>query len=221
MADVETLNQAAQTAFAAKHAAREAALPKSRAAIRLCANAVRATHRGEFGAASGLLADAQRLLEEMRVALRDHLDIYYAGFVADAQKEFAEAAITAAVIQGQPWPTPETLSVDWAPYLNGLGEAIGELRRHTLNQLRRGDAAGCEAILSAMDEMFGLIAALDFPDAITGNLRRTADLARSIIEKTRGDLTTAVIQARLSAQIADLSAQLARRDDKQLNEHRA
>jgi len=209
MEEVDTLARAAQAALALKHAAREQALPKSRAAIRFCANAVRAIHRGEFASATGLLAEARSLLDAMRQDLSDHLDIYYAGFVADAQKEYAEAAATAAIIQGHALPIPDDLGVDWGPYLNGLGEAIGELRRHLLNELRRGEIASCEAILSAMDDLFALITSLDFPDAITNNLRRTADVARGIIEKTRGDLTVAAVQARMSAQIAQLSAQLA------------
>ncbi len=209
MEEVDTLARAAQAALALKHAAREQALPKARATIRFCANAVRAIHRGEFAAASELLAEARNLLDDMRNTLHDHLDIYYAGFVADAQKEYAEAVATAAIIQGQSIPAPDELGVDWAPYLNGVGEAIGELRRHLLNEMRRGQIASCEAILSAMDDLFALITSLDFPDAITNNLRRTADVARGIIEKTRGDLTVAAVQARMSAQIAQLSAQLA------------
>ena len=210
MADIEALREMAQAAFAMKHAARERALPKSRTTIRFCANAVRSIHRGDFATAATLLADAQGLLREMHDDLRDHLDIYYAGFVADAQKEFAEASVTAAIVQGQPLPTPATLGVELAPYLNGLGEAVGELRRHTLDELRHGNLAACEPLLGAMDDFFALIVSLDYPDAITNNLRRTADVTRGILEKTRGDLTAAVVQAEVSAQQAHLSEQIAR-----------
>lgn len=204
MFDSDSLSQAAQSAFASKHSARERALPKSRATIRHCANAIRAIHRSEFGAARRLLDDAHRLLEEMRVDLADYPDIYYAGFVEDAQKEFVEATATLAIIQRLPVAGPHELGVEWAAYLNGLGECVGELRRHLLNELRQGHFERCESILETMDEIFAVLAMLDFPDAITNNLRRTADAARGIIEKTRGDLTTAAIQVRLSAQIANL-----------------
>jgi translin len=212
LADLADLAQAAQTAFKTKHAARELALPKSRSAIRHCANAIRAIHRDDFSTAQALLHEAATALGEMRHDLAGHPDIFYAGFVEDAQKEYAEAAITLAIVQDQPLPVPTDLAVDWAPYLNGMGEAIGELRRHALDALRRGDYAASERLLQAMDDMFGVLTALDFPDAITNNLRRTADVARGIIEKTRGDLTTAAVQAHLSDQLTRLAAQLAAHD---------
>lgn len=213
MTDMEAISRAAQAALATKHEARERALPKSRATIRLCANAIRSVHRGEFATAESLLDEARGLLDDMSADLRGHPDIYYAGFLEDAQKEYAEARVTLAVVRGQPIPTPDGIAVEWASYLNGLGEAIGELRRHTLDELRRGHFAACEALLSAMDEMFGLLTSLDFPDAITHSLRRTTDSARGIIEKTRGDLTTAAVQVQLGEQLARLSAQLAHTDE--------
>jgi translin len=199
VADLPTISRAAQEYLAAKHTARERALPKSRSAIRLCANAIRAAHREEYDSSARLLAEAGTLLREMASDLRDHLDIYHAGFVADAQKEYAEAALTYALIKRESLPTPEALGVEWAPYLNGLGEAIGELRRYVLDRMRVGKFDACEALLADMDEIYALLITLDYPDAITGNLRRTTDAARGILEKTRGDLTLGVSQARLNA----------------------
>ena len=115
------IGRAAQEYLAAKHAARERALPKSRSAIRLCANTIRAAHRDEFETAAHLLADAGTLLREMAADLREHQDIFHAGFVADAQKEYSEAALTCAFIKREPLPAPADLGVEWAPYLNGLG----------------------------------------------------------------------------------------------------
>lgn len=201
MADLDGLSQAAQAALATKHQAREQALPKSRATIRCCANAIRAIHREDFASAHTLVGEARGLLDSMRADLRQHPDIYFAGFVEDAQKEFAEAAVTLALVQQQPLPTPDVLGVEWAPFLNGMGEAVGELRRHTLDALRHGNLATGEVYLREMDDIFGVLTSLDFPDAITNNLRRTADVARGIIEKTRGDLTAAVVQANLADQM--------------------
>ena len=183
--------------LALKHAARERALPKSRTAIRYCANSIRATHRQEIQAAAELLAQASALLIEMAVDLRDHQEIFYAGFVQDAQKEYAEAATFAALTQNHSLPLAGELSIDWAPYLNGLGEAVGELRRYVLDQLRRGNIESCEIFLRQMDDIYALLTTIDFPDAITGGLRRTTDSVRGILEKTRGDLTIAVGQAQL------------------------
>jgi translin len=198
VSDLQTIGRAAQEYLATKFTAREKALPKSRAAIRLCANAIRAAHRGEFAQSDKLLTEAGGLLRDMALDLREHQDIFYAGFVADAQKEYTEAALTSALMQRQPPPTPDVLGVEWAPYLNGLGEAVGELRRYILDRMRQGRLEGCEELLADMDEIYSQLITLDYPDAITGNLRRTTDAVRGILEKTRGDLTLAVSQERLN-----------------------
>lgn len=194
---VESIGQQALEYLSLKHAARERALLKSRTAIRYCANSIRAAHRQEFQTASELRAQAATLLAEMAADLRDHPDIFYAGFVQDAQKEYAEAAAFAALVEQQALPLPGELSIGYAPYLNGLGEAIGELRRYLLDQLRRGHVEQCEIYLQFMDEIYAMLTLIDFPDAITLGLRRTTDTARNILEKTRGDLTVAVSQAHL------------------------
>lgn len=191
-----------------KHAARERALPKSRTAIRHCANSIRATHRHEFASAEQLLSQAGSLLREMAEDLRAHQDIFFAGFVQDAQKEFTEAATFLALTQKQPLPLAPELMVDWAPYLNGLGEAVGELRRYVLDQLRRDHLEEGELYLEQMDEIYALLTTLDFPDAITGGLRRTTDAARGILEKTRGDLTVAWGQAQLQRSLRALQQEL-------------
>ena len=172
--------------------ARERALPASRAAIRSCANAIRAIHRGELDLAHRLMDEARASIDAGLDAVRDHPEIRFAGYLQDAQKEFAEAKITEAVVSGATHaPTPEELAVEDAPYLNGIAEAIGEARRHTLDLLRHGRIADGEAVLSAMDDMYAVLVTMDYPDAITGNLRRSTDVARSLIEKTRGDLSVA------------------------------
>lgn len=208
MSELQSIGRAAQEYLGTKYSARERALPKSRAAIRLCANAIRAAHREEFEQTTRLLAEAGGLLRDMALDLREHQDIFHAGFVADAQKEYAEAALTCALIQRKALPTPDELGVEWAPYLNGLGEAVGELRRYVLDRMRLGKVEGCEVLLSDMDEIYGLLITLDFPDAITGNLRRTTDSVRGIVEKTRGDMTLAASQARLNEAMTRVEQEL-------------
>jgi translin len=213
MADrLESVGQKAIEYLGLKHAARERALPKSRAAIRFCANSIRATHRQEFQSAQELLAQAFALLKEMELDLQDHRDIFYAGFVQDAQKEYAEAATFAALTQGRSLPEATELSIGWAPYLNGLGEMVGELRRYVLDQLRRGNLDECEVFLRHMDDVYALLTTVDYPDAITLGLRRTTDTARSILEKTRGDLTVAVFQAQLQQRMLALQQELQKSD---------
>ena len=154
----------------AKHRAREVGLRNARQAVRCSANAIRAAHP----------------------------DVLYAGFLQDAEKEYAEALATRALVAGDPVPPPEDVGVGDVPYLNGLAETVGELRRHLLDVLRAGDVARASALFAAMEEIHALLADLDYPDAITGNLRRSTDVARSIIERTRSDLTLTVIQRDLA-----------------------
>lgn len=183
--------------FVEKNAAREKGLSASRDAIRRSANSIRAVHRGEFDRAAELCSEAGRLLSEAATALGEHPDIFHAGFMHDGQKEYAEAATTLALISGRALPRPIDLGVENQAYLNGLGEAVGELRRHLLDRLREGDIRRSEACLEAMDEIYAALVTFDYPDAMTGGLRRTTDSIRGIIERTRGDLTVAAVQKRL------------------------
>ena len=172
--------------------ARERALPASRAAIRSCANAIRAIHRGELDTAHRLMDEARATIDEGLAAVRDHPEIGFAGYLQDAQKEYAEARITDALVaRADRLPSPVELGVEDAPYLNGMAEAVGEGRRHILDLLRQGRVADGEAVLDTMEDMYAVLATMDYPDAITGNLRRSTDVARSLIEKTRADLSVA------------------------------
>jgi len=186
-----------QRRFDEKMAAREHALPAARRAIRFCANAIRAIHRSEPERARELMGQAADAIHEGLEAVRDHPDVAYAGFLQDAQKEYAEARITEAVVDGADIPGPDEVGVQLAPYLNGMAEAIGEARRYILDLLRRGEVERSEAVLTSMEDLYYLLVSMDYPDAITGNLRRSTDVARSIMEKTRGDLSISLVQRSL------------------------
>ena len=180
-----------------KNAAREQALRWSRELVRTCANSIRAIHRHEFSAAEDLIGEAHSLNERICMSLAEHADLYWTGYVQDAQKELAEACCTFALANHRPLPDPSALGIAPAAFLNGLGEAVGEARRYVLDLLRRGEPDGCEWLLAAMDDVYGLLVTLDYPDALTGGLRRTTDNTRGILEKTRGDLTLALRQQAL------------------------
>lgn len=180
--------------FAEKNAAREKVLAASRTLIRQSANSIRAVHRGEFEKAAAMLDEARLVRDEAVAALAGHADIAYAGFLHDAQKEYAEARATLALIAGKALPTPEELAVEYPAWLNGIAEAVGEMRRAILDRLRAGSFDGCEELLQAMDDIYSVLVTIDFPDAMTGGLRRTTDQTRGILEKTRGDLTMAIVQ---------------------------
>lgn len=179
-------------------AARDRALGAHRRSIRASANAIRATHRGDHAEAARLRGESRAHLDEGRSAVAgEHGEVFFAGFLQDAEKEYAEACLTAGLVTGEPLPSPADLGVGIAPYLNGLAETVGEGRREVLDLLRRGEVAEAERMLAAMDEIYSVLVSVDYPDAITGNLRRSTDVARSILEKTRGDLSTALVAREL------------------------
>jgi len=192
--DLESLSQGFHDRFDAKTAARERALPAARRSIRASANAIRAIHRDELDAAKGLIAESRTALQEGIDAVTEHPDVRVAGYLQDAEKEYAEANITYALVTNGSLPPPADLGIGDAPFLNGIAEAIGEGRRHILDLLRVGDVERAQLILDAMEDMYGLLVTMDYPDAITMNLRRSTDVARSLIEKTRGDLSIAFVQ---------------------------
>jgi len=195
--NLESIAEQIRLVFSAKDAAREKALPLCREVIRHCSDAIRAVHRQEFDPARDLLKSARNLLNEAVQAVSAHSEFSNTGFIRDAQKEFAEGSITLALVTGKPLPDPGELGIDSAAYLNGLGEAVGELRRYLLDSMRRGDLSRGEDLLSAMDDIYGVLVTMDFPDAITGGLRRTTDMVRGVLERTRSDLTLVIRQREL------------------------
>jgi translin len=192
--DLSELARSIQSRLDAKNAAREQALPAARRSIRASANAIRAIHRLEFDAAKALIVDSRAALDEGLAAVEGQADIRHAGYLQDAQKEYAEANLTLALVTGTDLPGPTELEVEDAAYLGGMSDAIGEGRRRLLDLLRTGDVEQAEQLLDAMEEMYGVLVTMDYPDAITMNLRRATDVSRSLIEKTRGDLSISVVQ---------------------------
>jgi translin len=192
--DLSELARSIQVRLDAKNAAREHALPAARRSIRSSANAIRALHRLEFDAARTLIAESRAALDEGLAAVEQHADIRHAGSLQDAQKEYAEANLTLALVTGQDLPGPMDLDVEDAAYLGGMSDTIGEGRRRLLDLLRVGEVEQAEHLLAAMEEMYGVLVTMDYPDAITMNLRRATDVSRSLIEKTRGDLSISVVQ---------------------------
>jgi translin len=190
--ELDDVSEAIRGRFDARMQARERALPASRQAIRCCANAIRAIHRSEFDLAHLLMDEARAAIDEGMGAVASHPDIRYAGYLQDAQKEYTEARLTEVVANGgKDVPPPEELGVEDAPYLNGMAEAIGEARRHVLDLLRKGRVDDGDAVLVSMEDLYAVLVTMDYPDAITGNLRRSTDVSRSLLEKTRGDLAVA------------------------------
>jgi translin len=194
--------------FDIQTAARDKALTVSRSLIRHCALAIRAVHRDDLDVMQEHLQEAKTLANELKSDLAEHPDLYFTGYTQDALKEYVEAEVTCALIKNKPLVMPDELDVPHATYLKGLAEVVGELRRRTLDELRSGYSEEAERLLTHMDEIYAVLVTMDYPDAITFGLRRQTDIARSIIERTRGDITFSLRGEHLEKKIIELSTQL-------------
>jgi translin len=194
MEKLETIVEEIRSEFEAKSAVRDTALQRSRTLIRYCANAIRAAHRGDWAEGEGLLTTASQAARELVADLEDYPDLFYAGYTQDALKEYVEAQAVHAFIRDGSLPTPAELGVESPAYLKGLAEAASEMRRHALDLMRQNRLDRAEEMLTIMDEVYSQLMTVDFPDAITAGLRRTTDMLRGVVHRTRGDLTTALRQ---------------------------
>ena len=199
--DLAALAEPIRASLDAANAARERALPACRRVVRASGSAIRAVHGLDRERAATLRAEAEAALREAQSALRPHPAIEHAGFLHDAAKEYAEACLTAALVDGSPLSGPDDLGVTPVAWLAGLAEAASELRRHLLDRLRAGELHRAEELLAAMDGVYGLLVTIDYPDAVVHGLRRTVDALRAVLERSRGDVTAAVVQSRLQQAI--------------------
>ena len=208
MHKLETIAERIRQNFDVRTSKRDEALKQARQLTRACSLAIRAVHRDDKEAMETNLAEAHHLADVLRQELKNHPELFFAGYTQDSLKEFVEANVTCALIQNQPLQTPEELGVEESTYLNGLAEVVGELRRRTLDILRSGYSQEAERLLGHMDEIYSVLVTMDYPDAITNGLRRQTDLARGIIENTRGDVTFSLRGENLAEAIRKLSGQL-------------
>ena len=208
MNKLEKIAEQIRKNFDARTAARDNALSQARQLTRACSLAIRAVHRDETDTMNTHLQEARQLADTLRDSLASYPDLFYAGYTQDALKEFVEANVTCALIRNEPLQTPEELVVEPATYLNGLAEVIGELRRRVMDILRHGYSPEVERLLGYMDEIYSIMVTMDYPDAITNGLRRQTDLARGIIEKTRGDITFSLRGEHLEQAIGKLIVEL-------------
>ncbi len=208
MERLEDIAERIHKSFEERTAARDRALMHARTLTRHCANAIRAVHRDEYNHAEEHISEARLLVNAIQENLADYPDLLHAGYTQDALKEFAEANLTYALVRNGQLPSPEELGLENSTYLQGLAEAAGELRRRCLDMLLKGQSQEAERMLSAMDDIYDVLVTMDYPDAITGGLRRLTDILRSITERTRGDLTLSLRQEGLEESLRRLEKQL-------------
>jgi translin len=208
MQKLDEITERIRQTLEARTQARDRALSQTRALTRYCANAIRAIHRNEKAMAEENLGQANQLVQSIKADLADYPDLYHAGYTQDALKEFAEANIVFALLVDDPLPEPEDLGVEHATYLQGLAEAAGELRRRCLDILRQGHSDEAEQMLSHMDDIYAVLITMDYPDAVTGGLRRLTDIVRGVTERTRGDMTISLRQEQLERSLRRLEERL-------------
>jgi len=209
--ELVSIIDAIRAELTAKNAVRYLTLNRSRELIRFCALSIRAIHRHEWDEAATLLKTAREAAAVMAAALASYADLYEAGYTQDALKELVETHTLYACVRGEALPGPADLNVPAAAYLNGLAEAASELRRFILDLIRLDRTAEGEPYLAVMDEVYSHLVTMDFPDALTGGLRRTTDALRGVLERTRGDLTVALRQEELQAALAAFERQVTAR----------
>ena len=209
MTQFEELAETVRQDFERRHQVREKALRLARELTTRSAHAIRAIHRGEVEEAEANMQEARSIVDELKKSVEQDAEIYYSGYTQDAIKEFVEARLTINMIQNKPLALPAELGVECAPYLNGLAESTGELRRRCLDILRQGYSDDAERLLNLMDEIYSLLVTVDYPDAITHGLRRQTDLVRSIVERTRADITTSLGEQRLQQSLKEFEKRIA------------
>jgi len=209
MPSIDEIAEIVHRDFEMRTKVREGALSVARQLTRTCADAIRAVHRGENALAEAKLAQAKQMADSMRSdLLPSFAELYYAGYTQDALKEFAEASAVYALINLRELPSPEELGIPVSAYIRGLAEAIGELRRKILDLLRHGHSPEVERLLADMDEIYSLLVTVDYPDAVTMGLRRLTDIARSLLERTRGDVTLSLRQEKLEKALREVEARV-------------
>lgn len=208
MHHLEEIAERIRQSFEARNAARDRTLAQARTLIRHCANAIRAIHRDDQNQAQENLQAARTLVKAIQSNLALYPDLYYTGYTQDALKEYAEANIVQALVLNDHLPDPEELELEYATYLQGMAEAVGELRRRCLDILRHGHSEEAERLLNHMDDIYAILITMDYPDAITGGLRRLTDIVRGVTERTRGDMTISLRQEHLERSLQRLEEKL-------------
>ena len=208
MENLDTIIEKIRAKLTERNAARDLTLNRSRELIRFCSLTIRAVHREEFAEAEQLLITARQAATAMKADIALHPELYYTGYTQDALKELTEACCVFAIVQHRSIPSPDEIHVDEAAYLNGLAEAASELRRRALDLIRRDRLEEAEQMLTAMDDIYAQLVTIDFPDALTGGLRRTTDTLRAVLERTRGDMTTTLQQEKLQKALREMEKRL-------------
>lgn len=176
------------------------ALKSSRAVIRLSGSMIRSLHKKE--GLDDRLKDLKDEVSRLSGLVVEHPDIALAGYVESAFQEYAEVTILMSMLDKDDVPSPEELGIGSVPFLLGLADAVGELRRFALDELKSGNVERANQFLEKMEDIFTALMRFDYPDAILP-IRRKQDIVRSLLEKTRGEVAVATSARKLHAKIEE------------------
>lgn len=176
---------------------REKVLPLSRSAVRKCSESIKETHRGNFESAEKLLEEAHEIAKQASREINESVFVSRSRSLDVAYQELAEAANLLSLLRNSTYTPPGRFGIPTRPYLTGLADTVGELRRAVLDMLRDEKVESAVNLLGFMEEILDELHTFDFPNALVPELRRKSDVARSIIERTRGDITSAIQQSKL------------------------
>mgnify|MGYP000459832091 FL=1 len=193
--------------------ARNEAESLSRKIIRETKKSIISTHQESFESSEASLREINRLLKSLREVVQKHPELISNNLVNTAFQETAEAYIYYNLVRWGKFIDPKSMDVSPSQYVLGLADCVGELRRRVLDLIRAGRLKEAEESLKTMEEILYELNLNSDLQVLVPGLRRKCDVARAIIESTRGDLALEVRRKSLEDGIKRLAELLERRRD--------
>ncbi len=177
---------------------REDVLQKTRSIVRMAAETIKAVHREEWDVAEKNITEMKSLLKGVREQVSKHETLLRRNYTEISEQEYAEAAILFSILHKGQLASPKDLEIPDLAWLLGLADVAGELRRHCLDAIRKGDMKTAEDALGLMEEIYRKLFSLDYPKGMTGSLREKTDTIRKLLQATRGEVSMATHMSRLN-----------------------
>ncbi len=197
--NLEEIGKEIEEVLDEKDSVREIAIKSSREIIRIASRVITKLHRRE-----NEIEEIRRIKEEVwhlrSLLLNEYPDLFYSGFVQNALQEYVEALLLEAIINKKDIPSPKELYVNPSAYLMGCGDVVGELRREVLESLRVGNFNQAESYLQLMEEFYEMLMRFNYPSGLVP-IKQKQDVARALVEKTRGEITIAAMNRNLELKI--------------------
>ena len=185
-----------------------------RKSIRLSGEAISAAHKFKFEKAIEKTSEAKKRMDGVSEMLEKHPTLYHSNLMMTAYQEYTEAKQLISLLKNNVFLTPEELGVPYKSYLTGIGDLVGELRRYGLNAIRQENVENARQVLDLMEEIYESLSSVEYPKSLVPGLRRKCDIARAILERTRGDVMNAIQRKKLINEMKELTQELKRHSQK-------